>query len=406
MLIKRLKASNFKSFAELEVELRPFNLVVGPNAAGKSSFLEIFRFWRDLATEGLENAVSLQGGMTYLANLGTPRVPVTLELEARSGIVQLVTGMEAFSPIGVIKANALDRIDRISFQVDPEGLQAHMLETRTDLHCSLEIGDSSDHGIWTGHLIRSTTYQGEASSSDVPDESVDEHTRALMGRIRPLLGSLFYFDELGKTAAFDFDPKLLKGPQTARGRVRLDPDGGNLSIVLRHLLQASDRKESLLRLLRDLLPFAEDLRVEEQPDSSVRVDLAERFSDLRFVPSFLLSEGTVSVLALLIALFFDDLAPVTIIEEPEKSLHPHLISKLVGLMKEASRKKQVIVTTHNPQLLRYVDLEDILLVQRDRAGFSRISRPADSQEVRTFVENDLGADELFVQNLLGVGNEV
>src|SRR5215204_928947 len=81
MTIQKIKASNFKSFDELEVELRPLNIVVGANAAGKSNFLEIFRFLRDCSELGFENAISLQGGMDYLANLkiGASR-PVYLEL--------------------------------------------------------------------------------------------------------------------------------------------------------------------------------------------------------------------------------------------------------------------------------------------------------------------------------------
>src|SRR5436309_14970098 len=69
MAIQKIKGSNFKSFDELEVELRPLNIVIGANAAGKSNFLEAFRFLRDVAKHGIENAVSLQGGVEYLTNL-------------------------------------------------------------------------------------------------------------------------------------------------------------------------------------------------------------------------------------------------------------------------------------------------------------------------------------------------
>jgi len=80
MAIHKVRASNFKSFNELEVELRPLNILVGANAAGKSNFLEIFRFLRDLSELGIENAVQVQGGMDYLANvkIGSSR-PVILQ---------------------------------------------------------------------------------------------------------------------------------------------------------------------------------------------------------------------------------------------------------------------------------------------------------------------------------------
>src|SRR5436305_7014694 len=81
MAITKIKLANFKSFEVLEVDLRPLNIVVGGNAAGKSNFLEVFRFLRDLAAHGLEDAVSLQGGMEYLANLKIGRrKPVSLEV--------------------------------------------------------------------------------------------------------------------------------------------------------------------------------------------------------------------------------------------------------------------------------------------------------------------------------------
>ena len=72
------------------------------------------------------------------------------------------------------------------------------------------------------------------------------------------------------------------------------------------------------------------------------------------------------------------------------------------MMKEASEDKQIIVTTHNPEVLRHANLEDILLVTRGSDGCSTILRPTDSDVVNTFLENDLGIHDLFVQNLLEI----
>ncbi len=57
MLIKRITASNFRSFRELDVELGPFNVIVGPNASGKSNFVQLLRFLRDCVVSGLQNAL-------------------------------------------------------------------------------------------------------------------------------------------------------------------------------------------------------------------------------------------------------------------------------------------------------------------------------------------------------------
>ena len=72
------------------------------------------------------------------------------------------------------------------------------------------------------------------------------------------------------------------------------------------------------------------------------------------------------------------------------------------MMKEASEKKQVMITTHSTEVVKHTTLDDILLISRDSGGFSIISRPGDKEEVRTFLANEIGIEELYVQNLLGL----
>ncbi|MDW8290941.1 MAG: AAA family ATPase, partial [Armatimonadota bacterium] len=83
MAVRRLRVRNFKSFRNVEVQLSPLTALVGANASGKSNFVQLFRFLRDIARMGLENAISLQGGAEYLLNrsIGTAE-PLEVELEA------------------------------------------------------------------------------------------------------------------------------------------------------------------------------------------------------------------------------------------------------------------------------------------------------------------------------------
>jgi hypothetical protein len=61
-----------------------------------------------------------------------------------------------------------------------------------------------------------------------------------------------------------------------------------------------------------------------------------------------------------------------------------------------------MVTTHSAEVVKHTRLDDILLISRDSEGFSIISRPGDKEEVRTFLENEIGIEELYIQNLLGM----
>ena len=104
---------------------------------------------------------------------------------------------------------------------------------------------------------------------------------------------------------------------------------------------------------------------------------------------------------MVVALYFQENA-VAIFEEPDKHLHPHLASRVMQMMNEVTDNTQVIVTTHNPELLRHANLEDILLVTRNSDGNSEVTRPADSEVVRQFLLSELGVEDLFTQNLLSL----
>jgi predicted ATPase len=69
-------------------------------------------------------------------------------------------------------------------------------------------------------------------------------------------------------------------------------------------------------------------------------------------------------------------------------------------MKDVASKKQVLVTTHNPQMVKFAGQENILLISRDKDGFSVISKPYEKEMVREFLKNEIGIEDLFIQNLL------
>ena len=69
MRVTKLTLQNFKSFRDVTIPFRPFNVVIGGNASGKSNLVQAFQFLKDIADHGLENAVSLQGGAEFLRNM-------------------------------------------------------------------------------------------------------------------------------------------------------------------------------------------------------------------------------------------------------------------------------------------------------------------------------------------------
>lgn len=397
MKISRLKAQNFKSFDTVDVELGDFNVFIGANASGKSNFLSILTFLRDIATEGLENAVSLQGGVDHLRNVQLDRSNTRVKIKGDDGLE------DPGSPPEVGWAEIATAETSISV---------------TGITYSLTVGYSNDHFEVGEEKVGMGAYVREENKP--PYFKKDRHNREKDADIRGIasngdrnpqisilssdlekhrLTTLVVDGVISNFRIYDFVGRELKSAGSAKGRAFLEEDGRNVALVLRNLLQVDDKRRKFLNLARVLLPFVEDLDIDRSAGQSLLMKLQESHSGETYLPASLLSEGTVKVVALLIALYFEEKGSIAF-EEPATSLHPKLISQLMQMMKEVSQEKQIFITTHNPEVIKHVDLDNVYLVSRGEDGFSQISRPADKTEVRTFLENDLGVDDLFVQNLL------
>ena len=155
------------------------------------------------------------------------------------------------------------------------------------------------------------------------------------------------------------------------GKTELEEDGSNLAIVLKTIIDDKDKSEIFSTLMNDILPFINVIKVDKsKEDNSFIMKLKETCSN-DFFPAHLISDGTINMTALITALYFED-KPLIIVEEPERNIHPHLISKLVAMVNEASEMKQIIITTHNPEMLKHLPLESLLLISRDSNSFSII----------------------------------
>jgi len=202
---------------------------------------------------------------------------------------------------------------------------------------------------------------------------------------------------LKSIAAYDIDPK---GPKAGAFFVKseLEPNADNLAIALSRILSEDQNRRKLLNLLSDVLPFADGLDTQQMQDSTLFFNMREKFAREPMPASFL-SDGTIDIVALIVILYFERKSFV-IIEEPERNLHPSLISRLVELFKDASRLKQIVVSTHNPEIVRYAEPGQLILISRDASGSSHAERPADKAQVQRFLSEEISMHELYVQNLL------
>ena len=419
MAFRRIAVTNFKSFGRIEVDLDRFNVLIGPNASGKSNFVQVFKFLRDISQFGLTNAVSIQGGVEYLRNVKIgPSEDLTVNVVSDEPFGLLTRRVKGeWQGIEVLEADyafALRFNKKGSgFRVVREQLiqKCKVVRLVSKGRSSTRTGtDTLGEGEITvernGEGVKvSLGFIGEAGPklSDLMPPFVLQQKLSRQSLImeNPFLFPPPLKDLFSEIAVYDFDPKLPKKATPITGKVELEEDASNLSLILKNVLSSEEGKRRFLNLVSDLLPFIRDLDVVKFADKSLIFKLREDYSGGKDLPASLISDGTINVTALVAALFFEH-KPFAIVEEPERNIHPHLIARVVEMMRDASEKKQILATTHNPELIRHTDVDNLLFVSRDADGFSVISRPSEAKHVQAFLQNDIGIDELFVQGLLGV----
>jgi predicted ATPase len=393
-MIKVLHVKNFKSFKDVKIELGKFNVVIGSNASGKSNFVEIFRFLKDIKNFGLDNALGKRGDPKYLINLkiGSSE-PLYMRIETGiklSDTIKLTISKKEIE----IEIKIEEPIYEFALEFDKEGpkykiINDRLIQKKGDKEIILEGNPTPQitqpEGISKKELLY---YRSILVLHNI--------IQTIIMKKELLLRSLSFFPPI---SIYNFDPNLIKWPQKTGG-AELEEDGRNLTFVLKNILENEEKRRIFFNLVEYLLSFIEDIKVEKSAEDVWLTKLKEKYLESEYLPSFFISDGTVNMIALIVALYFEKEEGLTIIEEPERNIHPALFSKIVEMMKEASQNKQIIITTHNPEIVKYADIQNLLLLSRDEEGFSVISRPEDKEEVKTFIKNEIGVDELFIKNLL------
>ena len=427
MRIEQLKIKNFKSIASAEVKFSPLTMIVGANASGKSNVINVFRFISNIATDGIDNAIALQGGIPYLANASLPKgTPIEIQF-------MLKLEKEGWIKSSNAKTVALKIQDiKYCFVIQPNlrggGYHIASDNLSLDFYCmQINQVEKKDKRYTDLNTKATFSFERKARKSTISyncifdsEKTIDDKTRSqikndmtaqvfakicsenkkelMLYRFGMLLPPVF--SENTFIRIFDFDPKELKKASSMGSMKILDENGSNLASVLQNILRSRENRKKLTNLLVEFLPFIDSISIESNLDKSFSYKVKENFTSRSFHANFL-SDGTVSLIAIIIALYFEDLSDIIILEEPERNIHPKLLSSLLSSAEDVSSEKQIIITTHNPEFLKHAKLENIKLIRRDSNGFTSISEPSTSESVKCFIKNDLGLDDLFLQGLLG-----
>ncbi|HVC99130.1 MAG TPA: AAA family ATPase [Pirellulales bacterium] len=357
-----ITVKGFKSIACIEgLPLAPINVVIGANGSGKSNFIGVFSFLHAIRAGRLQDYVLRAGGGFAVLHFGskvTKRLHIHVSFEG----------------------------GRNQYEIDLEPTAADVLMPNAEM---IYFWDKARYpGGPHGEAI--SRAGNEAGISAATQSKIAAYVQSDLDSWR-----VYHFHDTSSTSP-------MKKTADINDNRYLRADGSNLAAFLYYLRAKRDASYSLIRrTVQGVAPFFDDFSLEPlklNPDK-VRLEWRHKGSDAYFDASSL-SDGTLRfiVLATLFLQPEESRPSMILVDEPELGLHPYAITILASLVKQASLKTQVIVSTQSPLLLDHFQPEDVLVADRVKGG-TQLTR-LEPTKLATWLE-DYSLGQLWEKNELG-----
>jgi len=370
MIISRIILKNWRNFRHADVPLSSRIFLIGPNACGKSNFLDAFRFLRDIAKPGggLQSAVKQRGGLSKIRCLSarnSPDVEIEVHFSDASGILwqysigisQLSSGLRYvfLTHERVMKGNEVilnrpdenDRRDKLSLT------QTHLEQIIANT-AFREISEFFNSVLYL-HLV----------------PQLIRHPESFAGQGIPE-------DPFGR----NFLERMAKTPEKTR-RSRLKKIGEALRIAVPQLQDISDTKDELGVL------HLEAVWQHWKPKAGKQRE--DQFSD-----------GTLRLIGLLWSLLENE--ALLLLEEPEMSLNSGIVRKLPSLLyrfQNKKKKSQIILSTHSYDLLSEegIGAEEILMLKPEKEG-TAVKQAASDKDIRNLLEGGMSIADAVIPAII------
>ncbi len=428
MKIIKLKVSNFKSIEQLEIaeninKFNDVNLLIGSNASGKSNFIQIFEFLKALKQHGFQSKeFKKQFNVANLKNFNTHKNTISIEIELQYNEKILNRELDSQNQVFKTREKIAYKLElfvqksdfTISEKID--FYEHFILENKTTEEVK-ELSSTLIYGIeHNDDKFKLTTNQDRIEKYFSPNEIdfqiispypihyLETLAQGFKKQTVLKFSGLLIPDDFFDFGIFDINSFKAKQSQPDMLVEELEKDASNLTPLINEILKKKDgNSEQLIADISGTLNFIEDIKIESF-NELLTLKIKEIWN-LNYTEGHLLSDGTINIIALVIILYYQKNS-IIFIEEPEKGIHPSLISDLVEMFFDVAkyRNKQIFITSHNEQILKNIyqtnQLKDISLINRNEKGFSIIEKPENKKMVKAFLKNEMGIDELFINNLL------
>lgn len=366
MILDGLRIQNFKAVKDSgKVKFGPLTAFIGNNGAGKSSLIEALETYQAIVIDSMDEAMQRFMGFEHAQNkYAKPETPMHFDLDLRG-------------PHGKTKLTLSAGSDAA------RNVYAILYE---NVNCK-------------EHLITQSFLEHEA-----------KHFQQRWKQGLSMLSSTYLVEYASLVESWQFlalTPERMGYPlpqKRAGGRVRLARDGSNLAEFLLDLReQDSNALDGIIETMAFVLPYARDIQpsVTSELERKAWLQLTEAGFK---VPGWMLSTGTLRLLALLALLRHPNPPPLIVIEEIENGLDPRSIHLIVEEIRNAvlDDVTQIIFTTHSPYLLDLLTLEHLVLVERDEKGQPCFIRPSNNEKLKTWAA-EFAPGKLYTMGSLAKG---
>ncbi len=422
-MIRLVEALNFRCLKYIHQELDSFHVLVGPNASGKTTFLDTISFLGQLVSNGLEAAVNER--TQNFQDLLWGRTGDRLEL-----------AIEAVIPAEFADRPGINDYDRVRYEIalgieqtELAILSEKVLLKKASEQLILENNGRNQNMLFpveanapTSLITRKTTQGTRPVVSKMPSGNDNFYPEVQsngkrkgwapsfkLGPRKSALGNLpddenkFPVTTWLKTLLIDGVQPFVLNSQLIRKASppwqirRFKPDGSNLPWVI-HRLQQTNRYSDWLAHLRTALPDIENIRIVEKEEDKHRYLMICYRGGLE-VPSWVASDGTLRLLALTLPAYLPEFKGVYLIEEPENGIHPRAVETMFQSLSSVY-DAQILLASHSPVILGMAEVDSVLCFAKTPEGVTDIVRGNQHPALREWRgQTNLGV--LFASGVLG-----
>jgi len=342
----------YKSIASLGIDLSAINVLIGQNGAGKSNFLSVFKLLNKIG----EGKLKLHTQKNKAENLLYYGSKVTEEIS-----------------IGL-----LFDLFNYSIQLQPANDDTLFISQESIFSHAIQKATFTEYGLRESSL-------SEKSKSDALANEVKNYFEKLW---------VYHFNDTTESARVKKYFRVIENTE-------LFEDAGNLASFLYLLKETqSEYYERIVKTIQLVIPYFNNfiLRPDPYNNDEIHLEWSDKYRSGRIFTANELSDGSIRFICIATLLLQKVLPDIILLDEPELGLHPAAITVLAGLIKKASKRSQVIISTQSVSLVNEFEPEDIIVVEKKEAEttFKRL----EAGKLESWL-NEYSLGELWDKNIIG-----